>query len=79
MSLLNSQHDLPEQRPGLRLPQPSPSPDVGVEVGEAGREEEVGLPVTDDNFVDGVDVGVAVDPEVSRQHPATYGVVVADL
>ena len=50
-----------------------------MEVGEAGREEEVGLPVTDDNFVDGVDVGVAVDPEVSRQHPATYGVVVDDL
>jgi hypothetical protein len=79
VSLLNSQNDLPKKRPRLRLSQPPPRPDVGVEVGETRREEEVGLPVADDNLVDGVDVGVAVNPEVGRQHAASDRVVVDDL
>ena len=76
---MNGRDNLSEKRPGLRFSKPPPSPDVGVEVGEAWREEEVGLTVADDDFVNGVDVGVTVHPVVSRQHSSTDGIVFHNL
>ena len=61
---MNSRDDLSKEGPGLGFSKPSPGPDVRVEIGETGWEEEVGLSVSDNDFVNGVDVGMAVNPEM---------------
>jgi hypothetical protein len=79
VGLVNSRDNLAEQGPSLRFSQPPSRPDVGVEVCEAWREEEVGLTVADDDFVNGVDVGMPVHPVVSGQHASSDGIVFNNL
>ena len=76
---MNSRNDLSKEGSGLWLSKAPPCPDVGVEIGETGGEEEVGLTVADDHFVYGIDVGVAVDPVVGRQHASADWIVIHDL
>ena len=79
MSLVNGGDDLTEKRPRLRFPQPSSCPDIRMEVGETGRKEEVGLSITHDHFMNGVDVGVSVNPVVGGQHSSTDWIVIDNL
>lgn len=79
MSLVNGGNDLTEKRPRLRFSQPPSRPDIGMEVGETGRKEEVGLSITHYHFVNGVDVWVTVNPVVGCQHSATDWIVIDNL
>jgi len=50
-----------------------------MEVGKTWRKEEVGLSVTHDHFMNGVDVWVTVNPVVGGQHATTYWIVIDNL
>ena len=65
MALLDGFGDLPEEAFRFDFPKPFPHPHVGVEVAEGLGEHEVHELFTENNFVKGVDSGVAVEAKVS--------------
>ena len=53
---MDGRHDLPEEPAGLLLPEPPPRPHERVQVRVARREEEVGVPLPNDDLAHRVDL-----------------------
>lgn len=68
---------LSEQPPSLRFFQPFPLPNIRMEITGAGRKHKIGGLVPEEDFVEGIDMGVRVETVVSgqegaRRFPAHY-------